>query len=122
MRVSNTHMEHIMKRLLLSSLAMAVVTSAGYVSAAAPGADVFEEVCSACHGDKGQGIPGLAPPLKGSEFVKSSDVAALTAFVQKGRAGAEKKFPNYPSAMPPYTGGQAKAQAVSQYVKTEIQK
>jgi mono/diheme cytochrome c family protein len=111
-----------MTRLLLCFSAAALVSVAGYVSAAAPGADVFEEVCSACHGDKGQGIPGLAPPLKGSEFVKSSDVAALTAFVQKGRAGSEKKFPNYPSPMPPYTGGQAKAQAVAQYVKTEVQK
>lgn len=111
-----------MKRLLLSSLAMALVSGAAHVYAAAPGADVFAEVCSACHGDKGQGVPGLAPPLKGSAFVKSQDIAALTAFVQKGRAGAEKKFPNYPSPMPPYTGGQAKAQEVAQYVKTEIQK
>lgn len=94
----------------------------GSAVAASKGEGVFNEVCSACHGEKGVGIPGLAPPLKGSAFVASTDAAALAAFIQKGRAGAEKKFPNFPSPMPPYTGGQSKAAAVAEYVKGDLQK
>ena len=109
-----------MKKQLL--LAFSAALLCGGVQAAAPGASVFEEVCAACHGDKGQGIPGLAPPLKGSEFVKSQDAKSLAAFIQHGRSGKEKKFPQFPSDMPPYGGGDAKAQAVADYVKGDIQK
>lgn len=94
----------------------------GTALAATKGEAVFNEVCAACHGEKGVGIPGLAPPLKGSKFVTSTDAAALTAFIQKGRAGAEKKFPNFPSPMPPYNGGQDKSAAVVEYVKGDLQK
>jgi mono/diheme cytochrome c family protein len=101
---------------------LSAVALAGPALAASKGEAVFAEVCSACHGEKGAGIPGLAPPLKGSAFVASTDVAALTAFLQKGRAGAEKKFPNFPSPMPPYSGGKDKATAVAEYIKGDLQK
>lgn len=32
------------------------------------GADLFESRCSGCHGIKGEGIPGLAPPLNDRHF------------------------------------------------------
>ncbi len=109
-----------MKKQWLVVLSLGMLSTSAF--AASQGAGVFEEVCSACHGDKGQGIPGLAPPLKGSEFVKSQDVGALAAFIQKGRAGSEKHFKQFPSDMPPYGGGGAKAQAVAEYVKGDLQK
>lgn len=95
---------------------------AGSAVAASKGEAIFNEVCAACHGEKGVGIAGLAPPLKGSEFVMSTDAAALAAFIQKGRAGSEKHFPKYPSPMPPYGGGEAKSAAVVEYVKGDLQK
>jgi mono/diheme cytochrome c family protein len=101
---------------------LVAVAASGICNAAPKGEAIFNEVCSACHGEGGVGIPGLAPPLKGSAFVQSTDAAALAAFIQHGRAGSEKKFPNYPSAMPPYAGGKDKAAAVAEYVKGEIQK
>jgi mono/diheme cytochrome c family protein len=109
-----------MKKQLLVAVTVGLLSSPAL--AASPGAGVFEEVCSACHGEKGQGIPGLAPSLKGSEFVKSTDNKALAEFVQHGRSGKEKKFPQFPSDMPPYSGGAAKAQAVADYVKGDLQK
>ncbi|HZP85384.1 MAG TPA: cytochrome c [Burkholderiales bacterium] len=107
------------KQLVLAASAALLSTGA---LAASQGASVFEEVCAACHGEKGQGIPGLAPPLKGSEFVKKTDNKALADFIQHGRAGKEKHFPQFPSDMPPYSGGAAKAQAVADYVKGDLQK
>ena len=53
----------------------------------------FEETCGACHGPKGDGIAGLAPPLKGSAFVKSAKPEDVAAVISKGRAGDQKKFP-----------------------------
>ena len=85
------------------------------------GEKVFMQVCSVCHGVKGQGTPGLAPPLRGSSFVQSTEVQALADFIQKGRSGSEKKFPELPSPMPPYNGGSEKALHVAIYVKTRLQ-
>lgn len=107
------------KKLLL---ALCLGAASSVALAASQGANVFEDVCSACHGDKGQGIPGLAPPLKGSAYVKSTDAKALAAMIQKGRAGADKKFPNFPSPMPPYGGGTTRAEAVANYIKVDLQK
>jgi mono/diheme cytochrome c family protein len=109
-----------MKKRLLLAISMGLLSTG--VLAASQGAGVFEEVCAACHGEKGQGIPGLAPPLKGSEFVTKTDAKALADFIQKGRTGKDKKFPQFPSDMPPYGQGAAKAQAVADYVKGDLQK
>jgi len=109
-----------MKKQLMVGVCAALLSTGAF--AASQGASVFEEVCAACHGDKGQGIPGLAPPLKGSEFVKTTDNKALADFIQKGRAGSAKHFKQFPSDMPPYSGGPAKAQAVADYVKGDLQK
>ena len=111
-----------MKRFASIIVSVAGVTLAGSALAASKGEGIFNEICAACHGEKGVGIPGLAPPLKGSAFVNSTDAAALAAFIQKGRAGKEKKFPNFPADMPPYAGGQDKAAAVVDYVKGDLQK
>lgn len=111
-----------MKRVVSIFIGLGVVALAGPASAASRGEGIFNEVCAACHGEKGAGIPGLAPPLKGSAFVASTDAAALTAFVQKGRVGKDKKFPNFPSDMPPYGGGKDKAAAVVEYLKGDMQK
>jgi len=111
-----------MKRFASIIVGVAGVAFAGSALAASKGEGIFNEICAACHGEKGVGIPGLAPPLKGSAFVNSTDAAALAAFIQKGRAGKEKKFPNFPADMPPYAGGQDKAAAVVEYVKGDLQK
>lgn len=111
-----------MKRVASMLVGLAAAVVAGSTSAASKGEGVFMEVCAACHGEKGAGIPGLAPPLKGSAFVASTDAAALATFIQKGRTGKDKKFPNFPSDMPPYAGGKDKAGAVAEYVKGDLQK
>jgi mono/diheme cytochrome c family protein len=111
-----------MKIFVSIQVGLGAAALAGSALAADKGEAVFNEVCAACHGEKGAGIAGLAPPLKGSAFVLSTDAVALAAFIQKGRAGSEKKFPNLPSPMPPYGGGKEKATAVAEFIKGALQK
>lgn len=81
----------------------------------------FEETCGACHGPKGLGMPGLAPPLKGSPFVLQASPADIEAVITKGRAGDQKKFPTLPSPMPPHSMSQTRLKGVVAYVREELQ-
>ena len=42
--------------------------------------------CGACHGANLQGLAELGVRLAGSDYVRRSDTAALTAFLKVGRA------------------------------------
>ena len=82
----------------------------------------FEETCGACHGTKGEGTKGLAPPLKGSRFVIDSPPTEIAATITKGRMGGQKRFPDIPGPMPPHSMSDNRLQAVIAYVRDEIQK
>ena len=43
------------------------------------GADLYRIQCSACHGPEGKGIPGVFPPLAGSDFLRDHREQALRA-------------------------------------------
>jgi mono/diheme cytochrome c family protein len=48
------------------------------------GAEIFKTRCAACHGDNGQGFPGLKiPAVKGTTM----NVEKLVAFITKGESG-----------------------------------
>ncbi|MCC7409763.1 MAG: c-type cytochrome, partial [Phycisphaeraceae bacterium] len=67
------------------------------------GAAAFARTCASCHGSKGQGVAGVAPALKPSDFVHQSSVSQLTALITLGRQ------PNDPASktgrMMPARGG-----------------
>jgi mono/diheme cytochrome c family protein len=49
-------------------------------SLAAPedaGASVYRNICAACHGDEGQGVPGTYPPSAGSTYLDGDPGAAI---------------------------------------------
>ena len=50
------------------------------------GLKLFREICTACHGNLGQGIEGLAPPLTNSEYIQGPTrrLAALLLHGMKG--------------------------------------
>jgi mono/diheme cytochrome c family protein len=52
----------------------------------ASGAAVFTSRCAACHQADGRGLPGVFPPLAGSEFV-NGDSARLVRLVLRGLTG-----------------------------------
>ncbi|MFI5380290.1 MAG: cytochrome c oxidase subunit 3 [Tepidisphaerales bacterium] len=49
------------------------------------GKKAFLGTCAACHGMTGDGMPPLAPGLKGSAFIRSVSDQGLAAFVKTGR-------------------------------------
>jgi mono/diheme cytochrome c family protein len=81
----------------------------------------FEETCGACHGPKGLGMAGLAPPLKGSPFVLQASTAEIESVITKGRAGEQKKFPTLASPMPPHSMSQTRLKGVIAYLREELQ-
>ncbi|MEO8270821.1 MAG: cytochrome c, partial [Aureliella sp.] len=59
------------------SVAVAVVTGD-----AEEGRKVFSTTCITCHGPTGDGLPNLAPSLRGSSFVTSAEDAAIASVIR----------------------------------------
>jgi disulfide bond formation protein DsbB len=55
---------------------------------AAKGQELFL-ACSACHGPKGEGVPGLGKDLTQSEFIASKTDAELVEFIKVGRPASD---------------------------------
>lgn len=78
------------------------------------GAGIFESNCKSCHGDKGQGIEGVAPALNAADLLvgtpkpprlleigwPGSTPDYIRAAIAGGRPRASAAFPTYPSRMP----------------------
>jgi mono/diheme cytochrome c family protein len=66
------------------------------------GAALFASMCVACHQATGQGLPGVFPPLAGSEWVTGKETT-LAAIVLHGVSGPlTVKGANYSGAMPAF--------------------
>ncbi|MFW6277138.1 MAG: c-type cytochrome [Prolixibacteraceae bacterium] len=66
-----------------------------------PGKDVYKAVCLACHMADGSGVPGMHPPLSGTDWV-TGDKERLIEIVLNGMSGEiEVKGETYNSIMPP---------------------
>jgi mono/diheme cytochrome c family protein len=89
-----------------------------------PGAKIFQsQDCTGCHGPKGEGIEGLAPPLKGSKFVLTASEADIAHTIKFGRSGSEKHFPNLPQSMPSHPNlSDQQLQELVAYLKSGLQK
>jgi mono/diheme cytochrome c family protein len=111
-------------RLKISAVALIAVLGwqADALAADAKIVNFFKETCGVCHGEKGEGMKGLAPPLKGSEFVKTASAAELGNTITKGRAGDAKKFKDLASPMPPNSMSDSRLAGVIDYLKGDLQK
>lgn len=68
------------------------------------GAELYKTHCQSCHGEQGQGRPGVYPPLKGSRLVMQDSPVNLLRLVQQGGfAPATPEHPR-PFGMPPFAG------------------
>jgi len=66
------------------------------------GAATYASTCAACHQATGAGLPGVFPPLAGSEWVNGPDTA-LAAIVLQGVSGPlTVKGASYNGAMPTF--------------------
>ncbi|MBV8125017.1 MAG: cytochrome c [Burkholderiaceae bacterium] len=71
-------------------------------AAKADGAAIFASRCVACHQATGQGLPGVFPPLAGSEWVQGKD-STVAAILLHGINGAiTVKGTSYNGAMPAF--------------------
>jgi putative membrane-bound dehydrogenase-like protein len=90
-----------------------------------PGASIYEMACLPCHQPEGKGLPGVYPPLSGSEWVRT-DSARLIKILLHGLAGpiavAGQEFGG-PNALPmPSLSGLTDEQIadVLSYVRSEF--
>jgi mono/diheme cytochrome c family protein len=76
--------------------------SSGAGPVASDGAAIFAARCAPCHQATGQGLPGVFPPLAGSEWVNGKD-STVAAIVIHGITGSlTVKGSHYDGAMPTF--------------------
>lgn len=87
----------------MAALALLMATAGGNAAAADSGEKIFQNSCAMCHQAQAQGMPGLAPPLKGSQWSKFA--AARTYVPGVLLAGMNGSLPmesgNFVGVMPP---------------------
>ena len=66
------------------------------------GAQVYTANCARCHQPDGQGLPGMAPPLKGDPVVTDRDPTGHIGTVLSGLAGKVINGKLYPGKMPAF--------------------
>lgn len=103
----------------------AAVTTAQAGAKAAPGPDgaqIFASRCAACHQATGAGLPGMFPPLAGSEWV-SGDAHKLADILLLGVEGAlSVKGEAFNGTMPTFGAmlSDAEIAAVGSYVRASF--
>jgi len=103
---------------------VAVVAALAFTGSAlaADGAAIFKAKCAACHGQKGEGMKGMAPAQKGNKFLTEGKAEDIKKVILEGRAGAAKKYKEYPIDMPKSGLSDADADAVVQFMQGDLQK
>jgi mono/diheme cytochrome c family protein len=80
----------------------AIVAGAKSQSAVAqvqPGLAIYKQYCLTCHQINGSGVPGLNPPLRGTDWV-NGDKARLIGVLLNGLQNAEVEGETYDNVMP----------------------
>lgn len=89
--------------------------------AKADGAAIFASTCAACHQATGQGLPGVFPPLAGSEWVLGKPATAAAILLHGINGPITVKGQSYQGAMPAFAAslGDAEIAAVLTYVRSQ---
>jgi mono/diheme cytochrome c family protein len=87
--------------------------------AAVDGAQIFAAKCVACHQASGLGLPGVFPPLAGSEWVLGSDKILVQIPLHGISGSVQVKGTTYNGAMPVFNAlSDAEIAAVLSYVRS----
>jgi mono/diheme cytochrome c family protein len=103
-------------------VALVISLAFAFNSMAKDGAEVYKENCVKCHGDKGQGMKGVAPPHKGNEFITKGSKDEVKAVVRDGRSGEAKKYKKFPLDMPKLGLSEEDIEAVVNFEQGDLQK
>jgi mono/diheme cytochrome c family protein len=109
-------------RSIVFALAVAAAAPAAFAQSDARIVKFFGETCGTCHGESGEGMKGLAPPLKGNKFITEGSAAEIGSVITRGREGAAKKYKDLPSPMPANSMSDARLQGLIAYLKGDLQK
>src|SRR5258708_21770629 len=89
-------------------------------SAAVDGGQLFAAKCVACHQATGLGLPGVFPPLAGSEWVLGNDKGLVRSPLHGITGSIQVKGATYSGAMPVFnTLSDAEISAVLSYVRSQ---
>jgi len=90
-------------------------------TSAVDGAAVFQSRCVACHQANGRGLPGVFPPLAGSEWVTGQDARAARIVLRGVTGKLTVKGTAYNGAMPAFADqlNDAEVAAVLTHVRSQ---
>ena len=93
-------------------------------TALADGAATYMERCAACHGQKGEGMKGLSPALKGNKFITERRAEDIKQVILEGRVGAAKRYSakEFPIDMPKSGLSDADSDEVARFLQGDLQK
>ncbi|HQR03655.1 MAG: cytochrome c [Proteobacteria bacterium] len=101
-----------------AELAGATPAAAGAAGAAVDGQAVFASRCAACHQATGSGLPGVFPPLDGSEWVQGEPRILANILLHGITGSISVKGATYQGAMPSFHDlPDAELAAVLSYVR-----
>jgi mono/diheme cytochrome c family protein len=110
-----------MRKTIIAAATAALLGAAGQTAAAeAKTVKFFKETCGICHGENGEGTPGLAPAFKGNAWLKGASDGDIATTITKGRDGAAKRHKDIPGAMPANSMSEGRLKDVIAYLR-EIQ-
>jgi mono/diheme cytochrome c family protein len=101
--------------------ALMPATAAKTGAAAVDGAQLFTAKCAACHQATGLGIPGVFPPLAGSEWIRGSDKILIQIPLHGISGVLQVKGASYRGTMPPFnTLSDEEIAAILTYVRSHF--
>ncbi|SEM63983.1 Cytochrome C oxidase, cbb3-type, subunit III [bacterium A37T11] len=66
------------------------------------GKKIYEQYCLPCHQTNGNGLEGINPPLKGSEYVLGNKARIVNIVLKGSNEGLLVNGKRYSNAMPPH--------------------
>lgn len=81
----------------------------------------YNETCGVCHGEKGEGMKGLAPAFRGNKFITAGSESEIADTITKGRMGDAKRYKDLASPMPPQSMSDGRLKAIIAYLKNDLQ-
>ncbi|HUQ28625.1 MAG TPA: cytochrome c [Usitatibacter sp.] len=110
-----------MRKTIIAAVSAAFLGAAGQAAAAEKKTvTFFKETCGICHGENGEGTPGLAPAFKGNAWLKGASDGEIATTITKGREGAAKRHKDIPGPMPANSMSDGRLKDVIAYLR-EIQ-
>ena len=63
--------------------------TAASVGDAVKGKTLYQQSCASCHGQNGEGVPGLGKDMAHSDFINGLTDAELVGFIKQGRSASD---------------------------------